>query len=167
MPRIHSRKIADSASASKSTTKKNRSSDTSKSKKKTPGSYIKSMYRPKEERDQFAKTPETLYDQLNRENHFDFDPCPVDPKFDGLSVAWGQSNYVNPPYNDIESWVKKALEEKKLGKKSVFLIPVRTSTKYFHNLILPNAEKIEFLEGRIKFQGYESSAPFCSMLVYF
>lgn len=33
---------------------------------------------------------------------------------------------------------------------SVFLIPVSTSTKLFHDFILPNAE-IEFLRGRVKF----------------
>ena len=131
------------------------------------GSYMKSMFRPKNLRDQFAQTPTALYDELDAENHFDFDPCPVNPQFDGLSVPWGKSNYVNPPYDSIEKWIRKALEEKKQGKKSVFLIPVRTSTKYFHNLILPNALKIEFLEGRIRFKGYDSSAPFCSMLVYF
>ena len=39
----------------------------------------------------------------------------------------------------------------KKGKLSVFLIPVSTSTKLFHDFILPNATKIEFIRGRIKF----------------
>ena len=39
----------------------------------------------------------------------------------------------------------------KKGKVSVFLIPVSTSTKLFHEWIKPNASEIEFLKGRIKF----------------
>lgn len=37
------------------------------------------------------------------------------------------------------------------GKLCVFLIPVSTSTKLFHEIIKPNASEIEFLKGRIKF----------------
>ena len=39
----------------------------------------------------------------------------------------------------------------KKGKVCVFLIPVSTSTKLFHEQILPNATSIEFIKGRIKF----------------
>lgn len=45
-------------------------------------------------------TPKALYDELNAEFKFDFDPCPF-PRpegFDGLAVEWGKSNYVNPPF---------------------------------------------------------------------
>jgi hypothetical protein len=33
------------------------------------------------------------------------------------------------------------------------LLPVSTSTKLFHNVIVPNATDILFVEGRIKFVG--------------
>ena len=33
------------------------------------------------------------------------------------------------------------------------LLPVSTSTKLFHNYILPNAKEIRFIKGRIKFIG--------------
>ena len=48
--------------------------------------------------------------------------------------------------------IVKALEESRKGKLCVLLLPVSTSTKIFHEVILPNAEKIEFLRGRIKFE---------------
>lgn len=35
------------------------------------------------------------------------------------------------------------------------LLPVSTSTKIFHEVILPNAE-IRFLKGRVKFEGINS-----------
>lgn len=42
------------------------------------------------------KTPKAFYAELDKEFHFDFDPCPVGPTFDGLSIEWGKVNYVNP-----------------------------------------------------------------------
>lgn len=44
------------------------------------------------------KTPKELYNELDKEFHFDFDPSPPYPTFDGLSVEWKDSNYLNPPY---------------------------------------------------------------------
>jgi hypothetical protein len=32
-------------------------------------------------------TPKKLYDELNEEYNFDFDPCPLNSKFDGLSIS--------------------------------------------------------------------------------
>ena len=106
-------------------------------------------------------TPKSLYDELDNEFHFDFDPCPlfigeITQENDGLLKEWGQCNFVNPPYSRKlkEAFVKKAIEEKKKGKKSVFLLPVSTSTVLFHDYILPNiSEPIRFLRGRVKFKG--------------
>ena len=97
-------------------------------------------------------TPKEVYDKLNAEFHFDFDPCPLFYKVDGLKIEWRKSNFVNPPYSRKikEAFIKKALEESKKGKRCVMLLPVSTSTKIFHEVILPNAE-IRFWEGRIKF----------------
>jgi hypothetical protein len=105
--------------------------------------------------DNYATCPK-LYKELNDRFNFDFDPCPYNEGeilIDGLKIGWGRSNFVNPPYSQKlkESFILKAIEEQKLGKTSVFLIPVSTSTKLFHDHILPNAKKIEFLKGRVKF----------------
>jgi phage N-6-adenine-methyltransferase len=104
------------------------------------------------------KTPKSLYDKLNTEFNFDFDPCPYsegDPIFDGLSIEWGNHNYINPPYSRKlkELFVKKALEESKKGKLCVLLLPVSTSTALFHEVIQPNATEIRFVRGRISFEG--------------
>ena len=101
-------------------------------------------------------TPPDLYKEWNDRFNFDFDHCPYNEKEilnDGLKINWGKSNYVNPPYSLKlkEAFIKKAIEEQKKGNRSVFLLPVSTSTKLFHELIIPNATKIEFLKGRIKF----------------
>lgn len=72
-------------------------------------------------------TPPKLYQDLNDEFHFDFDPCPYprSPGFDGLKEDWGQSNYVNPPFGGgFIKWIRKGIEESRKGKRVVFIVPV-------------------------------------------
>lgn len=114
-------------------------------------------------------TPKWLYDKLDAEFHFDFDPCPLHATFDGLSVPWGKSNFINPPYNRIDKprFIQRAFEEwKSGGGKCVLLIPAATSTKQFHELILPHAE-IRFLRGRVAFSGGKTKGKHDSMIVVF
>ena len=105
--------------------------------------------------DNYATPPE-LYNELNKEFNFNFDPCPYNESEiinDGLKIDWGKSNFVNPPYSQKlkEQFIIKGIEEMKKGNVSVFLIPVSTSTKLFHDYIKPNANEIRFLKGRVKF----------------
>lgn len=81
--------------------------------------------------------------------------------FDGLTIEWGKSNFVNPPYDRIlkPKFIQKAFEEWKKGKTCVLLIPSATGTKQFHELILPHAE-IRFLKGRIAFKGYNTKGEY-------
>lgn len=104
-------------------------------------------------------TPPDFYELLNKRFNFDFDPCPYcegEIKVDGLKIEWGKKGsaiFVNPPYSLKlkEKFIIKGIEEMKKGKLCVFLIPVSTSTKLFHDWIKPNATAIEFVKGRIKF----------------
>ena len=104
------------------------------------------------------KTPDSLYKQLNKEFNFDFDPCPLNHNldlWDGLKIEWGKHNFINPPYSRKlkENFILKAVEESRKGKLCVMLLPVSTSTKIFHENILPNKKEIRFIRGRIKFEG--------------
>jgi hypothetical protein len=115
-------------------------------------------------------TPPKFYQELNSRFNFDFDPCPYcegDVVVDGLDIDWGERNYINPPYSDLKesgflksNFVKKAIEESKKGKLCVMLLPVSTSTNLFHNYILPNATKIEFIYKRIMFGKLDSNGNF-------
>ena len=87
---------------------------------------------------QNGRTPKDLYDNLDKEFNFDFDPCPKDPNFDGLSISWLKSNFINPPFKTQRLWIKKAYEE-----------------------------EIRFIKGRLKFEQYNNPAPFPSMIVIF
>ena len=119
------------------------------------------------------KTPDYILNPLKKEFDFDFDPCPTNPIVDGLTIEWGQRNFINPPYSRKlkEAFIKKAFEESKKGKLCVMLLPVSTSSKIFHEVIHPNAE-IRFIKGRVKFENdstrYNNPGPMHdSMIVIF
>jgi site-specific DNA-methyltransferase (adenine-specific) len=113
------------------------------------------------------RTPKAFYEELDKEFHFDFDPCPVNPTFDGLSIEWKGSNFVNPPYGrELRKWVKKGYEESLKGKLVVMLIPSRTDTECWHSYVM-KAKEIRFIKGRLKFDDQKNPAPFPSCVVVF
>jgi len=120
------------------------------------------------------QTPKTLYDNLNEEFNFDFDPCPFQHdvnKWDGLKIQWGKRNFVNPPYSNVIGWLKKAKHELEFGQAEliVFLVFANTDTKWFHEYCYNQAE-LRFIKGRIKFtdmNGKTGPAMRPSMLVIF
>jgi hypothetical protein len=119
------------------------------------------------ESDRWA-TPKDLYAKLDAEFRFDFDPCPLDGDTDGtapLFSDWrGKRVFCNPPYGpEISEFLKRAVET----ELAVYLIPARTDTRWFHELVLPKASEIRFLKGRLKFGDAQNSAPFPSMLVIY
>ena len=123
------------------------------------------------------ETPQSLFDELDKEFHFDLDPCATTStakcekyytaEDDGLAHSWGGYRvFCNPPYSEISKWVEKCYREGiKDNTLVVMLIPSRTDTRYFHDFIYRRAE-IRFVRGRVKFGG-KSNAPFPSMIVVF
>ncbi|MZH03686.1 MAG: methyltransferase [Nitrospinae bacterium] len=79
----------------------------------------------------------------------------ITKKNDGLLIDWGERNFVNPPYSRKlkEAFIERSVYFKNKGRLCVMLLPVSTSTKVFHDVILPNADDIRFLRGRVKFEG--------------
>lgn len=80
-------------------------------------------------------TPRDVYESLDSEFHFDFDPCPhpLPSGFDGLTWPWGKSNYVNPPFGAIlhdgrrkgaTAWARKSISESNQGKTVVMVYPI-------------------------------------------
>jgi len=115
-------------------------------------------------------TPKALYEDLDSEFHFTDDPCPEGGMF-GLDRTWGLSVFCNPPYGrGVDRWISKGIAEARSGSiVVVFLLPARTDTRWFHDLILPNASDIRFLQGRQQFtkNGVPGRCPFPSMIVIF
>jgi hypothetical protein len=113
------------------------------------------------------KTPKALYEKLNEEFHFSFDPCPPDHKADGLKIKWGLRNFVNPPYGrTLGEWCEKAFNESRAGRLVVMLLPSRTDTRWFQNFCL-QADEIRFIKGRLCFDDQKCPAPFPSVIVVF
>lgn len=123
-------------------------------------------------------TPRTLFDPLNRIYRFTLDACATKdnakcrrfftPEQDGLKRKWTGRVWCNPPYSNLAEWVNKAQVSVSLGHCAVvvMLLPARTDTAIFHDVIKPHGQ-IEFLRGRITFEGMDSPAPFPSMVVVF
>ena len=113
-------------------------------------------------------TPSDVYDSLNAEFGFTFDPCLLGGTEDGtapLFADWkGQRVFCNPPYGP---GIKPFLERANDAELAVFLIPARTDTRWFHDIVLPKAKEIRFIKGRLKFGGAKHNAPFPSMVVVF
>lgn len=107
------------------------------------------------------ETPKYVYEPLDKEFLFDFDPCPLHADFDGLSIDWGKRNFINPPYSQElkEAFIRKSLDESKKGKLCVMLLPVSTSTKIFHEVLDPNCV-IRYVMGRIKFKGVNTKGKY-------
>lgn len=113
-------------------------------------------------------TPKELYDVLDKEFHFDDDPCPMlhdnsELFLGGLAREWGQSTFINPPYSNPAPFCQKAVQEAQSGKIVVALLRGDTSTKWFHDWVLPYAKEIRFLKGWVNFNG--KPAPFPSIIV--
>lgn len=128
-------------------------------------------------------TPQPFFDYLNEVFRFSLDPCAhnadiakvsrfITPEENGLEVDWtGHRSFVNPPYSDVSTWVRKCYETKLNAAdngrtKVVALVTARTDTKWWHDYAMM-ATRIMLVKGRIKFQGAANGAPFPSaVLVY-
>lgn len=117
-----------------------------------------------EEEMHYWLTPPEIYMQLDEEFHFDFDPCPYPrpDEYNSLDISWGKSNYVNPPFRTKDSadgrgptaFVRKAIEEHKLGKKSVLMIP----TQSYVNLLLEAGAELRSA-GRVRWISGKTGEP--------
>ena len=112
------------------------------------------------------KTPKDMYDLFIKNGYFD--PCPSNPRFNGLEIKWSDKNFVNPPYSEIEKWVDKAIYEVYNNQSIVFLlVPSRTDTKWFHKLLNTNdiSVTLTFIKGRLKFGESKNTATFPSVII--
>lgn len=117
--------------------------------------------------------PPEIYDPLNKEFNFDFDPCPYPFNgIDGCETEWGGVNWVNPPYRRADAeyghcataFVRKALEEQKRGKTSVLILPV---TSMINMLIEAGAEirsagRVKWIDGKTGKRGCNSN---CALFI--
>ena len=109
------------------------------------------------------RTPSEIYNYFINNDYID--PCPFMADFDGLQIEYKNKKiFINPPYSKMKEWTAYALKLLGGGCKIVLLIPARTETKYFHELLKYNP-KILFFSGRLHFNNSKNSAPFPSVLI--
>ena len=111
-------------------------------------------------------TPPEIYNELDDEFHFDFDPCPNPrpPCYDSLILPWGNMNYCNPPFRKTDgnthgptAFVRKAISEQAQGKSTVLLIPAQS----YINLLLEAGAELR-AAGRVRFLEVGTKEPLAS-----
>lgn len=125
------------------------------------------------------ETPSLIYWYYNDKFHFDLDVCAsstnkkVSPyytkKDNALEQPWKATvAWCNPPYSDIEPWIRKGKEEilKQNCEKVVYLLPNWTDSNWFQNELIH--EKCEWLPYKVKFLNKEKkvigSPKFCNFV---
>lgn len=96
-----------------------------------------------------------------------FDPCPENPKFDGLDISWKRFNYVNPPYPRLGEFVEKAERETAVGNTTFLLLPAKTDQDWFHEHIIPRINEVIWIKRRLHFKNDKWSSPQSHLLVRF
>lgn len=115
-------------------------------------------------------TPPELFATLDAEFTFDLDAAADERNAktaryytqadDALTQPWSGRVYVNPPYGrGMGRWVEKAICSSREGATVVMLVPARTDSIWFQQLIA-HADEIRFLAGRVVFEGATEPAPF-------
>ena len=127
-------------------------------------------------------TPPELFRVLDQEFRFDLDAaCSIfnalcgqwlTEEDDALKQPWyGRSVYCNPPYSLLGPFVERAWQQCQAQKNTVvLLIPAYTDPGYWWDVIVPFADEIRFLRGRVSFlENGQSrqSARFPSVVVVF
>lgn len=121
-------------------------------------------------------TPQDFFDRYDAVYKFTLDVCASEGNAkceryytvddNGLAQEWTGSCWMNPPYGrKIGRWMEKAYRSSLRGATVVCLVPSRTDTRWWHEYAMRG--DIEFIRGRLKFNGHKNSAPFPSAVVVF
>lgn len=116
------------------------------------------------------RTPPALFRVLDERHKFTLDAAStadnalcssyITCEDDALVVAWGSEQepavaWCHPPYSmgSIPAFMRKAIGEIDAGRvrEAVFLVLADTSTRYWHELVLPRASEVLFVDGRVNF----------------
>lgn len=123
-------------------------------------------------KDQGARTPSAFLKQVQSmfcPNEKLFDPCPhgwsKQSSWDALRDPWKAINFINPPFDQVGDFFTRAIEQKE-HCISIFLVPCRFHTKYFHQAA-PYMKHIVLLSKQMKFVGYSTPLPVPMCLVVF
>jgi len=124
-------------------------------------------FTPKDIKDLW-QTPRPIFGTLNNEFKFICDVAASDKNHlcdlyltendNSLNSEWWAVNWLNPPYSNIKPWVEKAIQQHKLGRTTVMLVPADTSVKWF-KLAYESCNEVRFISGRISFINADTQKP--------
>ena len=104
---------------------------------------------------QISRTPEMVRIMLQPEFHFagvvDASRMGSEEAAEALRRDWFDSSFVVADYGDVERWLMRCAREAAEGRTAVALVPARTNTHWFHELVLENATEVRFVKGRVHF----------------
>ena len=121
-------------------------------------------------------TPISFFEPIARAvDGFDLDPCASQTsdladvnltKDEGGLRQWHGKVWMNPPYSDVETWMRHAELQEQYGHTDLIvgLVFARTGTQWFHKHAA-NADLVCFVKGRLTFGGADNTAPAPSMVV--
>lgn len=112
------------------------------------------------------KTPSNIYKAFIDKGFVD---CfPYQSNVNQLATNYFYSKlFINPPYSKMNEVYKWILDQIHQNNKVALLIPARTDTQYFFNLVAGENCDIVFIRGRLKFNDSNKVAPFPSILLLF
>jgi len=110
------------------------------------------------------ETPKEIFEPLQKEFNLQLDVCASSSNYkldnyftkedDALTKDWHKYGnfWMNPPFGrELKKWVQKAYEESTKGVTGVSILPVRSNTNWWHELIIGVGAEVRFLKGRVKF----------------
>jgi len=115
----------------------------------------------------FVPTLDAAASALNTKSGRYFTACQ-----DSLKQDWFGHVWLNPPFGkELIGFLQKCADEIKRDEVlSIYaLVPARTDTKWFHEIVLPTAAHVYLIKGRLTFESSSATpganAPFPSMLI--
>lgn len=77
----------------------------------------------------------------------------------GLLIPWIDKTYVNPPFDDLETWLRKMREEASRGHRLVGLVPWRSHRDWFLEALETNPRPTVTFEPGVRFVGFKGIFP--------
>lgn len=128
-------------------------------------------------------TPSVLLHVLRQEFPFDLDAAATKentvctrflslPDSDALTTPWeGRTVWCNPPYTHLPAFVARMWDQCVTQQTVVVgLIPAYTDPRYWWEIVIPHADEVRFLKGRLSFLDggqRKESARYPSVVVVF
>lgn len=89
------------------------------------------------------------------------------PSHEWANVLKGQWGWLNPPFANIDSWVRKCLMAMKAGAHIAFLVPASVGSNWYKNFIHQRpGVAVLFLNGRPSFDGVAGFPKDCMLVLF-